>query len=92
MSHLQPTPLLQKLSCSMITVGQLILYAPSLYRSHLESRGNRPLKDLYEDVKSEWRREIVGSAVISPNPTLTYRCRGRRPRRPQVHHAGPVLQ
>lgn len=40
-----------KVDVSMMTVGQLILYAPSLYKTHLASRADRPLSSIYEEVK-----------------------------------------
>ena len=38
------------LDVSMITVGKFILYYPMVYKSHKESRGPRPLKDVFLEV------------------------------------------
>lgn len=34
----------------MITSGKTILYNPLMFRAHVQSRGNRPLKDVYEEL------------------------------------------
>lgn len=38
------------LELSMITAGRLILYYPLLYKAHAETRGPKPVREVYETV------------------------------------------